>query len=96
MLSKMSRNPVHRSPFRALATVIAIAWLALTAAAAGGAAPEDDTSGAPAGPSQIERWKGRFCPPTGCAGAVSSPWGAAVGFAAAVLATGWFARRQDF
>jgi hypothetical protein len=72
-----------RSPLRALATLAAVAWLALVAA----------TSASATLPSQAERWKGRFCTPTGCAGAASSPWGTAAGFGSVVLAAGWMARR---
>jgi len=89
----MGRNPVHRSPLRPLAAIITVAWLALSAGAAGAAAPED-AGATPTGRAQIERWKGRFCTPTGCAGTPASPWGAAAGFGAAILATGWIARRQ--
>jgi len=39
--------------------------------------------------------RGAFCTPLGCAGARSSPWGEATGFAAATLAAGWLARRRS-
>jgi hypothetical protein len=78
----VSRNPIH-SPLRAFAALAAVAWLALVAA----------TPAAATRPSQAERWKGRFCTSTGCAGAPSSPWGMAAGFGTVVLAAGWIARR---
>jgi hypothetical protein len=78
----MNRAP-FRSPRRAIAALAALAWIALFAASSAAAAP----------PSQVERWKGRFCTATRCAGAPSSPWGTAAAFGAVVLAAGWIARR---
>jgi len=96
MLLQMSRNSAHHRCLGGLAAVIAVSWLALAPAAAVAAAPEGGArASAPATePSQLERWKGRFCTATRCAGAPASPWSAGAGFAAAILAAGWISRRQ--
>jgi hypothetical protein len=65
---------------------IAIAQLVPTSAEAAtpAAAAEHDVS----------EWAGRYCTPTGCAGAPSSPVAQAASFGAAALAIGFLARRR--
>jgi hypothetical protein len=96
MLLQMNRNFAHRCLLGTLAAIVAAAWLALAPATAVAAAPEGgaETSLSATERSQLERWKGRFCTATSCAGAPASPWSAAAGFASAILATGWISRRQ--
>jgi hypothetical protein len=91
MLPEMQRNLASRCRFLAL---FAVASVALAAATAGAAEPEEDAPAAAIQRSQIERWKGRPCTRIGCAGVPASFWSAAAGFGAAVLASGWIARRQ--
>ena len=42
----------------------------------------------------VSEWAGRYCTPTGCAGAPSSPVAQAASFGAAALAIGFLARRR--
>jgi len=99
----MSRRPPQDSPLRLLGTWAAALVLAFSVAAAtdsaaatGQEGPQEREAGSASDThrEQVEAWRGRFCTPTGCAGADESPWGSAAGFGVVVLATGWIARRQ--
>jgi len=94
MLLQMNRNSAHRCLLGTLAAIVAATWLALAPATAVAAAPEGGAAAEATERSQLERWKGRFCTATRCAGTPASPWSAAAGFATAILATGWISRRQ--
>jgi hypothetical protein len=69
-----------------LALLIAITLLATPRAHA--ATPGD------AAEPNAKSWVGRYCTPTGCAGALSSPFAQAAGFGAASLAILFLARRR--
>jgi len=70
----------------ALALLIASALLAAPRAHA--------VTPAAAAEPNVASWVGRYCTPTGCAGAPSSPVAQAAGFGAASLAIIFLARRR--
>jgi len=82
---------------------------ALLASAAQAAAPPSGELPGPGGlpssePARAESpsdsripsaWLGRYCTPLGCKGRASDPLLSGAGFAAAILAGGWLARRRS-
>jgi hypothetical protein len=87
------------------AAAAGLAALLVAAASPAGATPafaeeprlagRDASPGAPrATGSELERWRGRFCTPAGCAGGREAPAPMAAGFAAAALLAVLAARRR--